>query len=245
MSEAGQEQSAKEHPPAPAALDFIWGEFGAKNRLAREKVLNLKVSPLCGRCEKPLLRAYDRPFDDLDPDSYIHRLDKETTGVLVFARTHEAQERLKSQFRFHTTERRYLAIVHGHPKELTYRSNLVVNRGDGLRGSTENANLGKESVTHIEVLERFAQASLIRCRLETGRTHQIRIHLSEAGHPLLGERVYTRGFSGRQLSAPRVMLHAASLGFDHPLTGARITHELPLPADMADVLLRLRRGAST
>jgi Zn-dependent protease with chaperone function len=82
MSEAGQEQSAKETPPAPAAVDFICGECGAKNRLAREKVLNLKVSPLCGRCEKPLLRAYDRPFDDLDPDSYIHPLDKETLDAL-------------------------------------------------------------------------------------------------------------------------------------------------------------------
>ena len=83
MSEAGQEQGAKEqHPPAPAAVDFICGECGAKNRLAREKVLNLKVSHLCGRCEKPLLRAYDRPFDDLDPDSYIHPLDKETLDAL-------------------------------------------------------------------------------------------------------------------------------------------------------------------
>lgn len=170
----------------------------------------------------------------------VHRLDKETTGVLVFARTHDAQERLKNQFRFHTTERRYLALVHGHPPSRSIRTQLVRDRGDGLRGSTQNSTLGREAITHVEVMERFENTSLVSCRLETGRTHQIRIHLAEAGHPLLGERVYSKGFSGHLVSAPRVMLHAELLAFDHPSDARRLRFSQGSPDDFAKMLARLR-----
>jgi 23S rRNA pseudouridine1911/1915/1917 synthase len=120
----------------------------------------------------------------------------------------------------------------------------VADRGDGLRGSSRLSRSaeGREAVTHVEPLEALAGATLVACRLETGRTHQIRIHLSEAGHPIVGERVYIRAYAGRRIEAPRLMLHAAELGFVHPATGLEVHWELPLPADMRSLLERLRRS---
>lgn len=161
----------------------------------------------------------------------VHRIDKETSGLVVFARTHHALERLKDQFRHHAVDRKYQALCHGEPRHATHRSRLVRDRGDGLRGSTQHVDLGRESVTHVRVLEKRKQASLIECELETGRTHQIRIHLAEAGHPLLGERVYSKGYAGNLLPAPRVMLHALTLGFDHPSDDKRLRFESELPLD--------------
>jgi 23S rRNA pseudouridine1911/1915/1917 synthase len=184
----------------------------------------------------------------------VHRLDKETTGLLVFTRTWLAKQSLSAQFRKHTVHRRYLAIVHGDISSRVFRSVLVGDRGDGLRGSARGAR-GKiitrasgaaadarEAVTHVERLEALRGATLVACRLETGRTHQIRIHLSEAGHPVVGERVYVRRFAGQLLEAPRLMLHAAELGFVHPATEREMRWEQPMPDDMRRVLERLRRG---
>jgi 23S rRNA pseudouridine1911/1915/1917 synthase len=190
----------------------------------------------------------------------VHRLDKETTGLIVFTRTWLAKQSLSAQFRRHTVHRRYLAIAHGDVPARTIRSFLVPDRGDGLRGSSRVTHPGdrrfgggapkhkphkpegQEAVTHVEPLEVLAGATLVACRLETGRTHQIRIHLSEAGHPIVGERVYIRSFAGPLIEAPRLMLHAAELGFVHPATGLAMHWELPLPADMLRVLERLRGG---
>jgi 23S rRNA pseudouridine1911/1915/1917 synthase len=116
----------------------------------------------------------------------------------------------------------------------------VQDRGDGLRGSTDNVELGRESVTHVRAKEILAGATLIECALETGRTHQIRIHLSEAGHPLVGERVYVREYPGKQIPAPRLMLHAAELGFVHPVTGTELHFTEALPADMETLVASLR-----
>jgi 23S rRNA pseudouridine1911/1915/1917 synthase len=175
----------------------------------------------------------------------VHRLDKETSGLLVFTRTWLAKQSLTSQFRRHSVHRRYLAIAHGDVRPRTIRSLLLEDRGDGLRGSArgamaQRANAAQEAVTHVERLEPLDGATLVACRLETGRTHQIRIHLSEAGHPLVGERVYVRGYAGVLVAAPRLMLHAAELGFVHPATGRQMQWELPMPEDMAAVLERLR-----
>jgi 23S rRNA pseudouridine1911/1915/1917 synthase len=160
----------------------------------------------------------------------------------VFARTQHALERLKGQFRFHTTERKYLAVVHGQPRSQTISSSLVRDRGDGLRGSTRFSGQGREATTHVRVLEQFANCALVACTLETGRTHQIRIHLSEAGHPLLGERVYSKGFTGPLVEAPRVLLHAATLGFSHPEDGRPVRFESARPADFEQSLVRLRQA---
>jgi 23S rRNA pseudouridine1911/1915/1917 synthase len=188
----------------------------------------------------------------------VHRLDKETSGLVVFTRTWEAKRALTSEFRRHTVHRRYLAIVHGDAKAGTIRSNLVPDRGDGLRGSVEKRRgrahaVGSEktqlAVTHVAVEERLPASAagqpctLVSCRLETGRTHQIRIHLSEAGHPLLGERVYVRGYPRAIVPAPRLMLHAAELGFVHPATGRDVRWTSPLPADMQEMLAFLRGNA--
>lgn len=179
----------------------------------------------------------------------VHRLDKETTGLLVFARTFVAKKLLSSQFRAHSITREYLAIVHGAPRSGTIRSHLVDDRGDGIRGSVERTPRrvprpdAQLAVTHVEVLERLDGASFVRCTLETGRTHQIRVHLAEAGSPILGERVYVRGYRGTLLEAPRVMLHAARLGFDHPSTGERVELESPLPGDFTELLEALRRAS--
>jgi len=184
----------------------------------------------------------------------VHRLDKETTGLLVFTRTWLAKQSLSAQFRKHAVHRRYLAIAHGDVRSGVLRSVLVGDRGDGLRGSARGAR-GKivtrapagapdarEAVTHVERLEALRGATLVACRLETGRTHQIRIHLSEAGHPVVGERVYVRRFAGPLLEAPRLMLHAAELGFVHPATEREMRWEQPMPDDMREVLARLRDG---
>jgi 23S rRNA pseudouridine1911/1915/1917 synthase len=183
--------------------------------------------------------------------SVVHRLDKETSGLLVFARTFLARQRLKGQFRVHSVHRRYLALAHSAVRAQTIRSRLLADRGDGRRGSAEAVLFGRDprpeegrpAVTHVEVVEALAGATLIACRLETGRTHQIRIHLAEAGHPLLGERVYVRGYDGPWLPAPRVMLHAAELGFEHPVTGEALRWTRPPPADFLEVLRRLRAAA--
>ncbi|HEY3665349.1 MAG TPA: RluA family pseudouridine synthase [Polyangiaceae bacterium] len=170
----------------------------------------------------------------------VQRLDKETSGLLVFARTFAAKKVLGNQLRQRTVHRRYLALAHGRVSGASLRSYLTKDRGDGLRGTTRLTREGQLAVTHVEPVEVLEGATLVACRLETGRTHQIRIQLAEAGHPLLGERVYVRNFEGERLPAPRVMLHAAELGFIHPVHGAEMKFESPPPADFEAVLARLR-----
>jgi 23S rRNA pseudouridine1911/1915/1917 synthase len=175
----------------------------------------------------------------------VHRLDKETTGLVVFTRTWLAKESLAGQFRRHTVHRRYRAVAHGDVRSGTMRSFLLADRGDGLRGSARDPGRpgqdAREAITHVERLETLAGATLVACRLETGRTHQIRIHLSESGHPLVGERVYVRRFAGPFIEAPRLMLHAAELGFVHPSTEREMRWEQPVPEDMRAVIARLKR----
>ena len=176
------------------------------------------------------------------PIRSVHRIDRETSGLLVFARTVPAGRILAEQFRQHTTKRKYLAIAVGRVGKGTVISSLVRDRGDGRRGSADDGT-GKHAVTHVQPCEHFGdEYTLVECRLETGRTHQIRIHLAESGHPICGERVYTapRGSTLKDRSmAPRVALHAAELGFVHPVTGEDILFESRLPKDFQDVLKRL------
>jgi len=174
----------------------------------------------------------------------VQRLDKETSGLLVFARSVLAERILGKQFREHTVLRRYLALVPGVVESQTIESNLVRDRSDGRRGSTDNETLGKVAITHVEVKERLPGYTLLECRLETGRTHQIRIHLAELGHPVCGERVYNRPPGAEpwpdESGAPRLALHAAELGFDYPVTNTPMRWEMPFPADLQGFLERLR-----
>ena len=123
-------------------------------------------------------------------------------------------------------------------------SYLTRDRGDGRRGSTDNHDEGKQAVTHVKVLEQLGDFALVECELETGRTHQVRIHLGEAGTPLCGERVYDRPLHGKPMpdssGARRPILHAASLGFQHPATGKRMEWQSPLPKDLAELVRRLK-----
>jgi 23S rRNA pseudouridine1911/1915/1917 synthase len=164
----------------------------------------------------------------------VHRIDRDTSGLVVFARTKAAAAHLMKQFRAHSVERKYLALVRGTPQPGKIESLLVRDRGDGRRGSGEG---GQRAVTHVAVLWTVRGFSLVECRLETGRTHQVRIHLGETGTPLCGETVYDRPPHGQPLpdgsGAARPMLHAAVLGFTHPATGERMRFEAEPHADFA------------
>lgn len=173
----------------------------------------------------------------------VHRIDRDTSGLVVFARTPAAAKHLTDQFRKHTADRRYLALVRGTPKGGRIESELVRDRGDGRRGSGIGED-AKRAVTHIKVIEPLGQFAAVECRLETGRTHQVRIHLGEAGTPLCGETIYDRPLNGKPYSdgskAKRPMLHAARLGFIHPETKEPMSWDVPPPADFAELWVRLR-----
>ncbi len=208
-----------------------------------------KGRPRAGKASAP------QPRRRVPPVRAVHRIDRETSGLVVFARNVPAARILAEQFRLHTTHRRYLAIVVGRVGEGTIRTRLLRDRGDGRRGSIDEGDdeEGKLAITHVSPVEHFGDAyTLVECRLETGRTHQIRIHMAESGHVVCGERVYKqtrrknddagpRGGTKDETGARRVMLHAAELGFVHPVTGDELRFSSPMPADMKKLLASLRR----
>jgi 23S rRNA pseudouridine1911/1915/1917 synthase len=171
-----------------------------------------------------------------------HRLDKDTSGAIVFARSREALHALQELFRRHEIEREYVALVEGDmPESGTLDADLVRDRGDRRRGVARPGQQGRRAVTHYRSLERLGRASLVSARLETGRTHQIRVHFAAAGHPVLGDTVYRRRDAPSPPAlAPRQMLHARILGFAQPRTGAMVHCQAPLPADFTKVLAALR-----
>ena len=204
----------------------------------------------------------------------VHRIDKETSGLLVAAKTDAAHHGLAAQFAAHTASRRYLAVCHGTPDASDPRLRGVrgtsFETGDTLKIETRLDrhrtdrqrqavffDRGRHAVTRSRLLERFGTppaVALVECRLETGRTHQIRVHMAHCGHALVGDPVYggRRKVSAKALGEaaaaavagfPRQALHAASLGFTHPVSGAELAFEADLPQDMAELLRRLRAGA--
>jgi len=189
------------------------------------------------------LRATDVPLH------VVHRIDKDTSGVMVFAKSKRAELDLARQFREHTIERVYHCIAHGQVRAARIESKLVRDRGDGLRGSARPGQRGKRAVTHVEPIVDLPGATLCRVQLETGKTHQIRIHLSERGHPLVGERVYIRDFvaaGNEPIPSPRLMLYAATLAFAHPITGAPVQARSrgSEPAEITEELTKNFRAAS-
>jgi 23S rRNA pseudouridine1911/1915/1917 synthase len=170
----------------------------------------------------------------------VHRIDRDTSGLLVFARTLESEQKLVEQFSNHSIRRTYLALVTGQPPIGEIRSRLVRDRGDGKRGSTRSETEGKLAVTHIRDVEPLGEFSLVRCQLETGRTHQIRIQLSESGFPVCGDWAY-RGAMGTpevvdSSDSPRLALHACELAFKHPSSGEPLCFEMPLPEDLTNLV---------
>lgn len=185
------------------------------------------------RRESTLISKVKRAFKEAH---VVHRLDQPTSGLMLVARTEACQLALKALLEKHHIDRSYLALVAGRfPKgKQTVRSTLIRDRGDGRRGSGEAPD-GKHAVTHLELVAHLGRnASLVEARLETGRTHQVRIHLCELGFPILGDPLY----GPNRMPAPRLALHSHQLRFRHPITGARLSFEAPL----ADDLEKTRRG---
>lgn len=180
----------------------------------------------------------------------VHRIDKDTSGLLVAAKTDTAHEGLAKQFADHSIERAYLAIVGGHPLPPAGTVRGAIARSSTNRkkmAQVENGR-GKHAVTHYRTLERLSSAALVECRLETGRTHQVRVHMASIGHALLGDPVYGRTPSRLRpilsnLSFTRQALHAVVLGFVHPVTGEPVRCESTLPADMEELLVELQRSS--
>jgi 23S rRNA pseudouridine1911/1915/1917 synthase len=200
------------------------------------------------------------------PLHIVHRIDKDTSGLLLFAKTRQAERSLQLLWRKHDIERRYLCVVHGRMTDRTIESWFVEDRGDGLRGSWRDFGAGdddaraagarrpavrprgKRAVTHVKVLEYLGgHATLCAVQIETGKTHQIRIHMAESRHPIVGETVYIRDFlrhGNVAIVAPRLMLHAETLGFIHPTTGENILLRRDPPPAFQAVLAELRQRAS-
>ena len=193
----------------------------------------------------------------------VHRLDKDTSGLLVVAKTDAAHGGLSEQFAAHGRDgrlkRAYLALVWGAPERHrgTITASLGRSSANRQKMAVSRSKAAREAVTHYEVLKRFGTppvASLLRCELETGRTHQIRVHLAHIGHPLLGDATYGAGFKASRSKLPdaardtlkslnRQALHATILGFEHPVSGQPLYFESPAPADLANLIEALSHNA--
>ena len=262
-------------PAQPIALDIVHED---DDLIVVNKPTGMVVHPAPGSPDGTLVNALLHRFGDAlsgiggeRRPGIVHRIDKDTSGLLVVARSDRAHHGLAAQFERHTATRRYLALVYGAPDAgdprlrgvrgvsfeaggmLKITSGLARHRTDRQRQAVVFDG-GRHAVTRARVLERFGTPpvlSLLECRLETGRTHQIRVHLTHAGHALVGDPVYggarrlpARALPPAALAAvagfPRQALHAATLGFTHPVTGAALTFEAPLPPDMMQLLVALR-----
>ena len=170
----------------------------------------------------------------------VHRIDKDTSGLLMVAKTDRAHNALSAQLAEHSITRRYKAIVYSNIKEDEGTVDKPIGRdpGNRLRNAVVYTN-SKNAVTHYRVLERFGGFTLVEAVLETGRTHQIRVHMAYIRHPLLGDTLY--GPAKNRYGAKRQMLHAGVLGFVHPVTGEYMEFNSPLPQDFEDVLAKLRK----
>lgn len=192
----------------------------------------------------------------------VHRIDKDTSGILVIAKNEEAQMKLAKQFFDHTTKRKYVAVVWGNVEqdEGTIEGNITRDESDRMRFTvSKDPSKGKRAVTHYRVLERFGYVTVVECILETGRTHQIRVHMKYLGHPLFNDERYggNKILQGTTFSKykqfiencfkilPRQGLHAKTLGFVHPTTGKEMNFDSPLPEDMKALIGKMRAYISS
>ena len=222
-------------------LDIVWED---EHLLVVDKRAGVVVQPGTGHRSGTLvhgLLGHDAAGGDEDRPGIVHRLDRDTSGLLVVARSDEAHARLQDLIRRRAVDRRYLALVRGTPRSRTGRIEAPMGRDrlDKTRHSLDTAT-PRDAVTHFEVLELLGPRALLELRLETGRTHQIRVHLEAIELLISGDPVY--GSAG-DLGLERQFLHAAGLAFDHPFTGERIDVESPLPEDLSAALERARAAA--
>lgn len=177
----------------------------------------------------------------------VHRVDRDTSGLLLFARSKEAQTNIIAQFARHDAVRKYFALVPGKVATQKIESQLIRDRGDGLRGSTPDTSIGQHAVTHVTTLRTLGDYSELECKLETGRTNQIRIHLAELGHPICGDVKYRGPFGADPVPdesrAKRMCLHAAQLKIEHPETRKVMDFETPWPKKMQVYLNRLHASS--
>ncbi|MFO1032855.1 MAG: RluA family pseudouridine synthase [Hyphomicrobiales bacterium] len=256
-------------PPAVAAepvaqdmaLDVV---FEDKHLIVVNKPAGLVVHPAAGHEDGTLVNALIAHCGEslsgiggVKRPGIVHRLDKDTSGLLVVAKTDQAHQGLSEQFAAHGRDgrmaREYLAFVWGVPERPagTIATGIGRSTSNRQKQAVSNRSDAREAVTHYQTEKTFGTAaSLVRCRLETGRTHQIRVHMAHGGHPLLGDMVYGAGFKSalaRLSPAAQIAvkslkgqaLHAAVLGFEHPVSGRKLRFEAPLPEDLANLLRAL------
>jgi 23S rRNA pseudouridine1911/1915/1917 synthase len=208
--------------------------------LVVDKPAGVVVHPSGGHATGTLVHgvlAHGAAGGEEERPGIVHRLDRDTSGLLVVARSEEAHRRLKNMVRRHELERTYLALVRGRPRSRAGRIEAPIGRDrrDPTRQSLDTES-PRDAVTHFELVEQLGDYALLRVRLETGRTHQIRVHLAAIGLPVVGDAVY----GAPEPALGRQFLHAARLAFTHPFTGERVDMESPLPADLAGFLHELR-----
>ena len=223
--------------------------FEDEHLLVVDKPAGLVVHPAAGNPDGTLVNALLHHcggslsgIGGVARPGIVHRIDKDTSGLLVVAKTDVAHEGLARQFAAHTIERRYLAIVTGAPKASEGKIDAPLARSTANRKKIAivEAGRGKRAVTHWRRLTVLKDAALVECRLETGRTHQVRVHMASLGHPLVGDPVYgrsgkTHGSLLKELGFHRQALHAAELGFIHPVTKSRLSFASAMPADMQEL----------
>jgi 23S rRNA pseudouridine1911/1915/1917 synthase len=237
--EVAVELAADRPSAAPTQTPELRIAYEDGELLVVDKPAGLVVHPAAGHASGTLVQALAGRSAGGDPDrpGIVHRLDRDTSGLLVVARTEQAYESLRRLVRQRGLEREYLALVRGRPRSRTGRIEAPIGRDrrDPTRRSLDT-DLPKDAVTHFELVELLDEHALLRVRLETGRTHQIRVHLAAIGLPVVGDPVY----GTPEPDLRRQFLHAARLAFDHPVTGERVDVESPLPPDLEAALARTR-----
>jgi 23S rRNA pseudouridine1911/1915/1917 synthase len=227
-----------------------------RDLLVLDKAAGMVVHPARGSPHSTVVNALLHRLGaagDVPRLGLVHRLDKETSGCLVVAKTDAALAALQAQFKERTVEKVYLALCHGAPADAARIDTPYGRHPRDRTRFTGRVQAGRRALTAFRVLERFEGAALLEVRLETGRTHQIRVHLAEAGHPLLADATYGGARREARLAPDppgrraagargRQALHAARLAFDHPRTGGRVELEAPLPPDLVRALEVLRGG---
>ena len=212
--------------------------------LVLNKPPGLVVHPAVGNPSGTLLHGllfHDPIFQALERAGIVHRLDKDTSGVMVVAKSEAAMANLQAQFKGRLTEKEYLALVGGEPPQSGRIETLIGRHPVHRKKQAVLKEDGREAISNYEKLEQFAEAALLRVKIETGRTHQIRVHMAHIRHPIVGDTMYGRARRNKLPIEPeRQMLHAAKLSFDHPETGKRLSFEAPLFDDMSQLLECLR-----